>query len=306
MDTSKKSPSPRVATAFRDAARRADLPSAALTLALAGVPVFPCVRGDKRPLTAHGFQSATNDPNQVQRWWTRTPEANIGIPTGRASGLVVVDVDVHRGGDGFRSFSRVTEMGITARWAWLVRTPSGGMHAYFAATPGVDQPCWSVPSRHIDFRGDGGYVIAAPSAVKTSDRGTRPYSLVSFGDRAGTVDSAALKGILTPSRPTPQQGSPPAWMPGAGHSPERLAAWVARRPEGGRNQGLFWAACVMAENGHHLSQTIRLLGDAAQTAGLPETEALRAINSAYRTVTRLGPGNGASRSGPTSTEGVAI
>lgn len=100
------------------------------------------------------------------------PGANIGIPTGSAAGLVVVDVDVHRGGDGFRAFSRVT--GLTQRWAWLVRTPSGGAHAYFAATPGETQPCWSVPSRHVDFRGDGGYIVAPPSAVTNPDGSTRP------------------------------------------------------------------------------------------------------------------------------------
>lgn len=307
MANSTEHTSPRVAAAFRDAARRNGVASAALTLALAGVPVFPCARGGKEPLTAHGFHSASSEPRQVHRWWSRTPEANIGIPTGRASGLVVVDVDVHRGGDGFRNFSQVTEMGLTRQWSWTVRTPSGGMHAYFAATPGVEQPCWSVPTKHIDFRGDGGYIVAPPSAVTLSDGRTRPYSLLGFGDSAGTVDSVGLKRVLAPPKPPPRQGGPQA-AAGAGHSPEHLAAWVARRPEGGRNQGLFWAACVMAENGHQFSQTAQVLGDAAQTAGLPEAEALRAINSAYRTVSRLGPTTArGSRPGlTTSSEGVAL
>ncbi|MGY0541396.1 bifunctional DNA primase/polymerase [Nocardioides sp. YJ-D4] len=308
MNDSTTHPSPRVATAFRDAARRNDLPSAATTLALAGVPVFPCVRGDKRPLTAHGFHSATSDPRQVHRWWSRMPEANIGIPTGAVSGLVVVDVDVHRGGDGFRSFSRVTEMGITRSWAWMVRTPSGGMHAYFAATPGVEQPCWSVPSRHIDFRGDGGYIVAPPSAVTRSDGSSRPYSLTSFGPHPGTVDSVGLNHTLAPPRPPANRNGPPLGMPDAEGSPERLAAWVARRPEGGRNRGLFWAACVMAETGHDFALTSQVLGDAAQAAGLPATEASRTIKSAYRTASRLGPNSDpASRTGPTTkNEGVAI
>ena len=308
MNSSKRGPSPRATTAFRDAARTGDLRSAALRLAFAQIPVFPCVPGEKQPLTAHGFRSATTDHVQIQRWWTRTPDANIGIPTGRPSGLVVVDVDVHRTGDGFRNFSRVAEMGLTARWAWIVRTPSGGMHAYFAATPDIEQRCWSIPTRHIDFRGDGGYIVAPPSMVTTSDGSARPYSLVGFGQRAGPVDSAGLNRFLTPPAPSRPRGGPPAEMPAAGASAERLAAWVARRPEGARNGGLFWAACRMAESGHDFAQTAQLLGDAAQSAGLPDAEAFRTIKSAYNTASRLGPRTEpASRPDPTTrSDGVAM
>lgn len=290
MTTSTRNPSAAVAAAFRDAARTGDLGSAALRLSSARIPVFPCVPGSKQPLTAHGFQSATTDKRQVVRWWQRTPNANIGIPTGRASGLVVVDVDVHRTGDGYRNFSKVTELGLTGRWAWMVRTPSGGMHAYFGATPGVEQRSWAMPSRHIDFRGDGGYIIAPPSAVINTDGSTKAYELISSGARPGTVDSTALKHLLAPPKPPRLQTLPPASsLPVPGASPERLAAWVASRPEGGRNGGLFWAACRMAEAGHNFNQTAELLGEAAATAGLADTEAFRAIKSAYRTTNRLGP-----------------
>lgn len=97
-------------------------------------------------------------------------------------------------------------------------------------------------------------------------------------------------------------------MPGAGSSPDRLAAWVARRPEGARHGGLFWAACRMAEAGHDFSQTSQLLGDAAQSAGLPDTEAFRTIMSAYRIASRLGPSSTpGSRLGPTTRpEGVVM
>lgn len=291
MNSSKHRPSPRVTTAFREVVGTGDLPTAALKLASAHIPVFPCIPGGKQPLTAHGFHSATTDYRQIQRWWSRTPDANIGIPTGAASGLVVVDVDVHRTGDGFRNFARVTEMGLTGRWAWLVRTPSGGMHAYFAATPDTEQRCWSIPSRHIDFRGDGGYIVAPPSAVNISDRTSRPYSVLSFGDNAGAVDSVGLNRTLAPPRPQPSPNGPPAGMPAAGSSPDRLAAWVAGRPEGTRNGGLFWAACRMAEAGHDFPRTAQLLGEAAASAGLPDTEAFRTIKSAFRIASRLGPSN---------------
>lgn len=307
MDLSTQRPSRWAASAISNASKAPDLPTAATTLARAGIPVFPCTAGDKQPLTAHGFHSATTDMGQVRRWWMRMPEANIGIPTGSPSGLVVVDVDVHRTGDGFRAFSTAMESGFTQRWAWMVRTPSGGMHAYFAATPGIEQRNWSLPSRHVDFRGDGGYVVAPPSRIDTGDRGVRPYELIGFGRRPGQVDSVALNHHLAPPTPPPRAQREPASMP-AGSQPERLAKWVAARPEGARNGGLFWAACRMAEAGHDFNQTAHLLGDAAAAAGLPDTEAFRTIKSAYRTASRLGPiADPVSCPGPTNrTEGVAI
>jgi hypothetical protein len=82
---------------------------------------------------------------------------------------------------------------------------------------------------------------------------------------------------------------PPRDLPALGARPDKLAAWVASRPEGARNGGLFWAACRMAESGHRYDDTLTLLGDAAQQAGLPERETESTIRSAYRIASRLSP-----------------
>lgn len=92
------------------------LPRAAARLAAAGVPVFPCVPRAKNPLLTPdeenpksrpgGFRMATTDARQVAAWWRRWPAANIGVPTGTASGVDVVEVDRKPGGDGFAAFER--------------------------------------------------------------------------------------------------------------------------------------------------------------------------------------------------------
>ena len=92
--------------------RSPSLAVAARSLAAAGVPVFPCVVEGKRPLTRRGFLDASSDPARVAAWWSRTPSANIGIPTGAASGVVVVDVDVHGPHDGRAAFQRATDAGL--------------------------------------------------------------------------------------------------------------------------------------------------------------------------------------------------
>jgi hypothetical protein len=66
------------------------LPKAALAYARRGVPVFPCEPGAKRPLTRNGHWDATTDSGVIERWWKRWPSANVGVPTGKKSGVVVL------------------------------------------------------------------------------------------------------------------------------------------------------------------------------------------------------------------------
>lgn len=261
-------------------------PVAAITLARAGVPVFPCVAGGKQPLTRHGFHDASADLTRVTAWWRRWPAANLAVPTGAISGVDVVDVDVHSGGNGFDAFEQARSAGLVDGWAWLVRTPSGGIHAYFPRTTSTAQRSWQAPSRYVDFRGDGGYIITPPSNITQQGGVSRGYELIAIAQhQPRPVDATRLRALLDPPRPI----RTPANMPQAGARPDRLAAWVASRPEGARNQGLFWAACRMAENGHRFDTTQSVLGDAARAAGLSEREAFTTIQSAYRTTTRLGP-----------------
>src|SRR5216683_2586735 len=92
-----------------------------------GWPVFPVV--GKRPLTPRGFYDATADARQIQRWWRQWPDANIGIPTGEATGLVVVDVDPRHGGlDALEKMQCQFEPLPPTR---ITRTGGGGLHLWF-------------------------------------------------------------------------------------------------------------------------------------------------------------------------------
>ncbi|MFM2721677.1 bifunctional DNA primase/polymerase [Microbacterium mcarthurae (nom. nud.)] len=279
------------------------LSAAAGEFAAAGVPVFPCVPWGKRPATEHGFHDATTDLDQVEAWWRQSPGANIGVPTGAASGAVVVDVDVHGPVDGRTRFDRAARAGLVEGWELLVRTPTGGMHAYYPATPGMEQRSWQVARAGIDFRGDGGYIVVPPS-VRSIEGTTVGYGVeeVNAGP-AGLLDAGRLRDFLDP-RPTPR--ATPVGLD-RGVDVSRLAAWVAARGEGERNRGLFWAACRLAENGLPASDALDVLTAAAGHAGLAEREITATVRSAYRTVrptpARRGPSSPVRGASPLAADG---
>lgn len=144
--------------------------AAALTYARRGVPVFPLQPGRKEPATQRGFYDATTDPETIRRWWARVPTANIGIPTGEASGWLVLDVDPDRGGRESLERLEATHgpIGATLR----VRTGGAGEHIilrYPAGEKVANSAGKLGPG--LDVRGEGGYIVAAPS------RTTGPYEV---------------------------------------------------------------------------------------------------------------------------------
>jgi len=128
----------------------------ALSYAALGKPVFP-LKPDKKPYTKHGFKDASLDPAQIRAWWGRWPDAGIGIPTGKASGWLVLDIDVDKGGDA--SLSALVEQHGDLPPTPRAKTPSGGDHFFFKNPTDVEvRNSESKIGKGIDIRGEGGYV----------------------------------------------------------------------------------------------------------------------------------------------------
>ena len=136
---------------------------AALDLAAAGIPAFPCGQ-DKRPLLRDWQLLATTDEPQLRAWWSEWPAAMVGVPTGETSGIFVLDVDVDRD-----TGERVGEASLAALGFRRlldgpgVTTPSGGRHLYFR-DPG---PEFTISAGRLGFkldtRGSGGFAIGPGS-----------------------------------------------------------------------------------------------------------------------------------------------
>ena len=112
----------------------------ALAYARHGWPVFPCLPGQKIPATQHGYLDATTDEQQITEWFGRGFTWNLAIATG-APGPDVLDVDQHgEAGNGYPAFATLERAGLVDGAAAYVRTPAGGMHAYFTGSGPAQRP----------------------------------------------------------------------------------------------------------------------------------------------------------------------
>src|SRR5437763_1799333 len=118
-----------------------------------GYAVFSCHQ-DKNPATLHGFKDATADPELIAKLWRRWPGPLIGVATGAASGISVLDVDIK--GDEARGWWRQNEQRLPLTRTY--RTRGGGLHLVFRHVPGILCRVGK-PVLGIDVRGEGGYVI---------------------------------------------------------------------------------------------------------------------------------------------------
>jgi hypothetical protein len=137
----------------------------ALNYAAKGRPVFPCK--SKEPLTRRGYLDASTDPQRIHTWWNRWPDANIAIPTGERSGILVIDVDQPAGLDAFEA--EHGELPATRTHS----TGNGGMHYLYEYPEGCGiRNSASRLAPGLDVRGEGGYIIVPPSST------TRPYEVL--------------------------------------------------------------------------------------------------------------------------------
>lgn len=127
------------------------------TIALAaGYRVFPCAP-DKSPRIKGWQRNATTDPAVIAAWSRQWPAAMVGVPTGEAQGLFVLDVDVKGNVDGFASLKA---LGITLPVTRTHRTRSGGLHYLFKFPKGENLTISAGKlGEGLDTRGNGGYVI---------------------------------------------------------------------------------------------------------------------------------------------------
>ena len=132
-----------------------------------GFRVHPLVPQQKRPLLTGWPELATTDEATITEWWTTWPNANVGIATGAASGIVVLDVDPKNGGA--ESLERLKQDATDWPDTMTVLTGSGGLHFYFAYQAGL-RNLNSELGPGLDIKTDRGQVVAPPSIHPNGNR----------------------------------------------------------------------------------------------------------------------------------------
>ena len=170
-----------------------ELVTAALAYAAGGLPVFPCNVENKRPLVKRGFHVATTDAGIIAGWWARWPDAMIGMPTGAASGVWVLDIDdpdlFAAAAPALPPTRRVTT-GKGFHLHWRIDPLRAVRNAQQHARTG-----WPFPTMPgAEVRGEGGYVILPPSRhpsgqlyawANAGDPVSAPASLLDIVTKAG-------------------------------------------------------------------------------------------------------------------------
>lgn len=122
-----------------------------------GFSVIPLKPRGKEPIISSWkeYQERYPTDEELVKWFNGS-QNNIGVVTGRISGIVVVDLD----SEAAIRFSKENDFGITP----AVKTGKG-YHLYFSYPP--DREVRNFQARDdlpdIDLRGDGGYVVGPPS-----------------------------------------------------------------------------------------------------------------------------------------------
>jgi hypothetical protein len=199
-----------------------------------------CGQVGKHPLGSlvpHGVKDATCNRARILAWWTRHPQANIGLATGHA--FDVLDVDGPNGAQTIRTLAATHGL---QSWGPVVRTGGGGWHYYLAPTGlGNVHPQGLA---HVDWRGRGGYVVAPPSRHASG----HPYQWIpgrTLDVSPGQVPAVLLARLECRS---PQRSPGPVELPATRAArPDRYAraalaeelARVATTPVGHRNRQLW-------------------------------------------------------------------
>ncbi|MGW4791783.1 bifunctional DNA primase/polymerase [Nonomuraea sp. NPDC004297] len=274
----------------------------ALTAATWGMAVFPLSRtklpaiaaahpGDTVRCTGecdrpgHGVHDATTDPARVRELFATAPwAAGYGIACGRAPHhLIGIDLDRKNGLDGPTALKALAaEQGHAVPDTATVLTPSGGLHLWMTAPPGLragNSASRLAPG--IDIRDSGGYLVG-PGSI--TPRGRYVFAP---GSHPGHIAAAPawLLTLLTTTPHAPARTSPANPRPGGAGRLEGLVRVVLDCGPNDLNNRLFWASCRAFEH-HHIdpeTATAALL-QAAVNRGHPELPARRTIASAHRTV----------------------
>lgn len=254
---------------------RTPVHQAALDAIASGASVIPIRGNGSKGTTLRAwkeFQAIRADAATVDWWFNGHPDRGLAIVQGRISGsLECLDFDSHAVYAAWREAALVAGLGALVdrvEAGYLERTPNG-MHIFWTcdeiagATKLAKQVIDGRSKAVIETRGEGNYVIVAPSGGTVHESG-RPYEIIRGGIASvERISPAERRELLTLARTFDECGisigveegvkrdriEPPATIPGQGRPGDDWASQASWSeiliPHGWRSVGerdgkVFW------------------------------------------------------------------
>lgn len=137
----------------------------AVLLARTGFKIFPCLPRSKEPACMWST-AATKDWPTIKSWWAENPDYNVGLVTGKPSGIFVVDIDSEDGEAALKAME--ADLGPLPETVEVIT--GKGRHLYFKMPAAADVTNSAKRlGPGLDIRGTGGFVLA-PSSVHPSGK----------------------------------------------------------------------------------------------------------------------------------------
>lgn len=197
-------------------------------------------RAGKHPRNKGGVASASTDPQRIDSWWQRWPQAGIGIATGKR--IDVIDLDSRAALQDIADLVAADRVPFALTYARSGRSGDEGLHWVVPSVPGAKNQVGLLPA--VDYRGLGGYVVVAPTLHRSSGRYTW-LSDVSLPD-GDACRGRSLQVVLSWEQSVPaQSGVGPRERAWAEKRLVSQAADVRAAAPGKRNKAVYDAALRM-------------------------------------------------------------
>lgn len=233
-----------------------------------------CPSGGKHPRLDDWVTQATTNEEQIREWFEiRWPRANIGVVTGKGSGMFILDVDQKEGG-----VARLDELVRKHQWDWrktpMAHTGSDGLHFVLLNPPDLIVPTKArlETGVGIDVRGEGGQAVLAPSTNQNGsyiwEPGQTPWEAQIQPAPAWLLSMISAAALENSSVYT------------AGDFTRFLNGF----PEGERDEQLYKTACSFRGKGYSYEAAINLITEAAANCDPPfdKKVAIAKVQNAYK------------------------
>jgi len=249
--------------------------SDALRLKEQGRALILCTPGTKRALHAWADKKTTGlTEEQLEEGLKKTPNANLAMLTGAASGIDVLDKDTDEGQ------AKLDELMGDVFEGPIGYTPKG-QHFHLEHTQGIGRLIRFIPG--CDFLGDGGYVLVPPSIVNG-----KPYQWapgMSLYDYAPARVTDLLKDFIIKYNNNTYRGAT-SGEDRAQQEQQSATFATLKFDDGSRDNDIFHTAFSLLKGGTTPDNVLVILRILASqcTPPFPEKEMMQKFESAMKRI----------------------